>query len=124
VERLVPPGVHGLSNHLLDTPWSKVVVAKSRLDGLLQSGSENPEDYFEILSDKKIFPDELLPDTGVGIERERRLSPIFVSGRSYGTRFSTLIFIDRKKHARFLERRYKPRGMSDVTTAYNLVLES
>lgn len=124
VGRLVSPGVHGLSNHLLDTPWPKVLGAESRFQGLLGTGSDDPEDYFGFLSDKEMFPDELLPNTGVGIERERRLSPIFVSGRSYGTRFSTLIFIDRESRARFLERSYDSQGIAETTTDFSLALES
>ncbi len=121
--RIVATGVHGLSNHLIDTPWPKVAAAKSRLQSLLEKGSENPEDYYAILTDRNVFPDHGLPETGVGIELERRLSPIFVSDRSYGTRFSTLIFIDRKNRAKFLERSYGPHDTIKETTEFSLTLK-
>lgn len=121
--RIVGPGVHGLSNHLMDTSWPKVTVAKSMLENLLGKGSEDPEDYYSILTDRKAFPDHELPETGVGIELERHLSPIFVSGRSYGTRFSTLIFIDRKNRAKFIERSYGPQDTIKETTEFSLTLK-
>lgn len=121
--RIVGPGVHGLSNHLMDTSWPKVTVAKSMLQNLLGKGSEDLEDYYAILTDRKAFPDHELPETGVGIELERHLSPIFVSGRSYGTRFSTLIFIDRKNRAKFIERSYDPQDTIKETTEFSLTLK-
>ena len=53
-------------------------------------------------------PDESLPDTGVGLEWERILSPVFISSPTYGTRSSTILLIDGKDHAQFLERTYHP----------------
>lgn len=120
---IVSPGVHGLSNHLMDTPWPKVTVAKSKFQRLLDKGSEHPEDYFAFMSDGKAFPDHELPETGVGIDLERHLSPIFVSGRIYGTRFSTLIFIDRKNHAKFIERSYGPQNTVKETKEFSLTLK-
>lgn len=121
---IVPPGIHGLSNHLIDTPWPKVTAAKSRLESLLRIKSEDPEDYYAMLTDGTVFLEHELPETGVGIELERYLSPIFVTGRSYGTRFSTLLFIDRENHARFIERSYDPLGIIKATTEFSLALES
>src|SRR5450830_868224 len=105
-ENVVPPGVHGLSNHLLDTPWPKVTSAKERLEALLNSDTEEPEEYFAALADETPFPDDTLPDTGVGIKRERLLSSIFVTSRTYGTCFTTLIFIDKENGLRFIERNH------------------
>lgn len=103
-ENVVSPGIHGLSNHLLDTPWPKVTSAKARLAALLGKDAEDPEQYFAALADRTPFPDDTLPDTGVGIDRERLLSSIFVTSETYGTRFTTLVFIDRGNNVRFLER--------------------
>lgn len=108
----VAPGVHGLSNHLLDTPWPKVVRGKERLAAQLAA----PEDelvaeIFAILADRTLAPDSELPDTGVGLERERALSPAFIAGERYGTRASTVLLVRRTGEVLFAERAFGPRGL-------------
>jgi uncharacterized protein with NRDE domain len=105
--QLLKPGIHGLSNHLLDTPWPKLIFGKKRLDEVI-TGNEtpSPEKLLHILSDKTIADDINLPDTGVGLERERMLSPLFISSPDYGTRSSYVLLIDAKRKVTFLERTY------------------
>jgi len=101
----ISPGLHGLSNHLLDTPWPKVKLGREKLNNLI-SGNNNfsIEDVFDILADTSHPDDTLLPDTGVGIERERLLSPMFVRSSDYGTRSSTVILVDKNYHVTFVEK--------------------
>ena len=101
------PGVYGLSNRLLDTPWPKTERGKEVLRSLL-SNNDNPlpEDIFGILSDRSKPDDGQLPDTGVGLEWERILSPIFITSPVYGTRSSSVIMIDRRSHVMFIERSF------------------
>ncbi|MCM2358585.1 MAG: NRDE family protein [Geobacteraceae bacterium] len=105
----VAAGIHGLSNGLLDTPWPKVVAARKRLEHLLRDGTVAPDELFALLADRGAYPDPQLPDTGFGIERERTLSPIYVSGNEYGTRSSTVILIGRDNRVEFLERTFDQR---------------
>jgi len=105
----ISPGIHGLSNHLLDTPWPKVVTARQRLEQLLRKDDPQPEELSELVSDSTPFPDHLLPDTGVGLERERMLSSLFISGDDYGTRSSTMLMVDRENRITFLEQSYEKR---------------
>ena len=70
----IPPGVHGLSNHLLDTPWPKLVSSRERLRGLLGLEEVEPEQLLGLLAARDLPPDEQLPDTGVGLELERMLN--------------------------------------------------
>lgn len=99
-------GVHGLSNHLLNTPWPKVERAKSGLRALLKNDSLEADALFDLLHDQARPPDGELPDTGVGLERESQLSPIFIRTDTYGTRSSTLLLIDAEGGVRFTERTY------------------
>ena len=87
------PGLYGLSNHLLDTPWPKVRTGKERLARLLGLSKIVPKDAFDLLSDQTEAPDKDLPDTGIGYEMERALSPIFIRTPVYGTRSSTFLSI-------------------------------
>ncbi len=97
-------GVFGLSNHLLDTPWPKVEKSKSALQILLKSQNITADDLFKILIDDAQAEDEDLPDTGVGIEIERAVSPIFINTPQYGTRSQTIIMVDRQNNVKFIER--------------------
>ena len=100
----VPPGVHALSNHTLNEPWPKVEKAKSALGAALQG--KMPWEarqiacprldlgaIYELLSDTFTAPDDALPDTGVGLEWERILSPAMIVGENYGTRCSTVVCV-------------------------------
>lgn len=108
----LPAGVHGLSNHLIDTPWPKVVSGKQRLGRLLGADEmQLAAGSFEILLDRTPAPDGGLPDTGVGLQRERELSPLFVAGDRYGTRASTVVLIRRDGAVLFIERSFGPRGV-------------
>jgi uncharacterized protein with NRDE domain len=106
--REVPPGVHGLSNHLLDTPWPKVERGKSALQRLLAEPDLAPEPMLDLLLDRTVAADHDLPDTGVGVELERALSTLFIATPEYGTRASTALLIDRGGHALLVERTHRP----------------
>lgn len=107
----VTPGVHGLSNHLLDTPWPKIQRARQTLERLLGAAeAELRLRLFAVLADRTQAPDHELPDTGVGLLRERELSSVFVNGDRYGTRASTLILVHRDRSVLFVERAYGPGG--------------
>jgi uncharacterized protein with NRDE domain len=93
--KLLAPGIYGLSNHLLDTPWRKVEKGKSALTKLIEKGGFESEKFFEILGDKTLAEDADLPDTGIGYEREKLLSAIYIETPIYGTRSSSLLTIDK-----------------------------
>jgi uncharacterized protein with NRDE domain len=92
VARAIEPGVHGLSNHLLDEPWPKVVRGRMRMQEALTQ-RDPAEPLFVLLSDQERVEDDALPQTGVGIEWERRLSSALIAGPDYGTRASTVMTI-------------------------------
>jgi uncharacterized protein with NRDE domain len=106
------PGIHGVSNHLLDTPWPKVVRGKQSLARVLEADEFSVQELFAILADGRQAPDGELPDTGVGLELERLLSSIFIKSERYGTRSSTVLLVDAERRATFVERNFdggKPR---------------
>ena len=110
--RRLEAGVYGLSNHLLDTPWPKVVRARgamadalARTDGAADGWESG---LWEMLADRVIAADNDLPDTGVGAERERLLSPPFIRSDVYGTRASTVLTMARGGEVRLVERSVVP----------------
>ncbi|MFP7300335.1 NRDE family protein [Neobacillus niacini] len=92
------PGIYGVSNHLLNTEWPKVQAGKEGLAGLLNTYHE---DYIEplltLLQKADKAPDEMLPQTGVSLEWERMLSPMFIKSENYGTRSSTVLLMNEEE---------------------------
>lgn len=106
-EQALAPGVYGLSNHLLDTPWPKVARGKSALNAALQALPDEAP-LFSLLRDDRIAPDETLPRTGVSPEWERLLSAAFVHSPQYGTRSATVLLRDLSGRVRFVEQGFLP----------------
>lgn len=105
---ILEPGVYGLSNHLLDSPWPKLERSRKRFERLLLS-DPTPEALLEILADRRPATDHELPDTGIGLEWERLLSSPFIVSPHYGTRCSTVLML-RQGQVAFTERRFNAAG--------------
>ncbi|MBL8971634.1 MAG: NRDE family protein, partial [Myxococcales bacterium] len=69
--RALGPGVYGVSNAALDTPWPKVRRGRENLARLVAAGAASPEAVLALLADRAPAPDAELPDTGVGLVMER-----------------------------------------------------
>ncbi|MFO0741644.1 MAG: NRDE family protein [Labilithrix sp.] len=92
-------GIHALSNASIDSPWPKAEKLKSRLASALDSIATQDElvgELWRALADEAVAPDDQLPETGVGLEMERRLSPAFIRlpELGYGTRSSTIVIAE------------------------------
>lgn len=100
-------GLYGLSNHLLDTPWPKVVDGKKALAAQLTGEAPfDPEAIFAALADRSRPPDHRLPNTGMGLAWERTLSPRFITSETYGTRCSMVLAVGKDQTVRFLEKTF------------------
>ena len=97
-------GIHGISNAILGTPWPKVEKSKRHLQSLIQQEDINPWEVIAILKDTSIAKDEELPDTGVGLDLERMLSPVFIKSEKYGTRCSSVVLVDKENNVKFVEK--------------------
>ncbi len=114
------PGIYGLSNHRLDTPWPKVVRSKASLEQALnKEGHELEIELFAMLSDRARATDATLPDTGVGLDKERWLSPVFITGQDYGTRCSTVLMVGTSQTL-FVERSFDGAGNATETGRFTL----
>ncbi|MFT3763128.1 MAG: NRDE family protein [Pseudoxanthomonas sp.] len=108
--RAIAPGVHGMSNGGFDEAWPKTRRLCGAMEKWLESGNEDFDPLWRALADEGIAPDEELPDTGVGLERERLLSAAFIRNPVYGTRASTIVAIDHEGKGFIAERRFGPDG--------------
>lgn len=97
-------GFHGLSNALLNTPWPKVIRAVDGMKHIAQSDSPDTEALFALLANTDPAPVRELPDTGIGLEKERALSSVRIDIPGYGTRCSTVILVSADGYLSFEER--------------------
>lgn len=109
----VEPGIYGLSNKLLNTDWPKVKRGKERLSKIMCENNETMVDQLmACLQNTDPAPDEILPNTGVSLEWERILSPMFIKSESYGTRSSTVLLMT-DEEVYYNERVYSKEGIND-----------
>src|SRR5512146_1220840 len=120
--RALSPGVHGLSNELLDTPWPKLRRVRRGFEEWLGGGGDAQDgQLFELLADRTPATDEeVLPSTGLSPEWERTLSSPFVQHERYGTRCSTIVAIEPSGACLVAERRFDPSGACIAETEYRL----
>ncbi len=108
--RELAQGIFGLSNHLLDTPWPKLVRTRRRFEHLLANDGVSTLDLLAMLTDPQPSQDHGLPDSGLPADLERALSAPFIINARYGTRSSTVLLIGRDGTVHAIEQRYDAAG--------------
>ena len=116
--KLLAPGLYGLSNASLDTPWPKVERIKKDLSDFIESNLMASkysdeilyESLFKILENRDIANDDELPETGIDLELERSLSSLFIELDAYGTRYETVILIDEQNSVYYYEKARQEQG--------------
>lgn len=107
--RELTPGIHGVSNAQLDTPWPKLVRTRQRLAALISEDRVDTDALLAILADREpAEPDGGLSDLDPALGRA--LSAPFILTPAYGTRCSTAILMDEQGGIEFVERRFDARG--------------
>lgn len=107
------PGIYGLSNGLLDTPWPKVVNGKKVFAKVFNENVIDIKAVFSLLENKELAPDEQLPKTGVPYEKEKSLSALYIElDNIYGTRSSTII-LSKKNQTTYIEKTHALIGQTE-----------
>ena len=107
----VVPGIHGLSNHRLDTSWPKVDRGRQALQSAMRGGADRlEENLLALLADDSLADDALLPATGIPVDWEKKLSAAFIRTPGYGTRASSVLLVGRDGQVSFRERTFGPDG--------------
>jgi uncharacterized protein with NRDE domain len=114
----LPPGVYGVANHLLDTPWPKLTRTRKRFDELLKQPDVNADELFALLADRTRATDAELPRTGLPLEWERAVSAPFIINERYGTRSSTVLLVERNGRTVLHERRFDYEGTQTGVTRF------
>ena len=89
---MLRPGLYGLSNAKLNTPWPKVELGKQRLAQLLDSGPPDHESLLGLVNDRQQACAKALKLQGMETEMEQVLSAQFIQAGEYGTRSSTTMW--------------------------------
>ncbi|HWJ05455.1 MAG TPA: NRDE family protein [Steroidobacteraceae bacterium] len=114
--RVLEPGVYGLSNHVLDAPWPKLLRTRRRFTELVARPDIEPDELFDMLGDRRTADDDEIPDTGLPADWERALSAPFVVHGRYGTRSSTVLLVERDGRTTVIERRFEASGTLTAAT--------
>lgn len=117
------PGLYGMSNGGLDDGWPKTRRLKTFLSDWLEAGEENDEPLFAALADEQKPHDDELPRTGLELEMERDVSPIFIRKPVYGTRCSSVLRISADGRGEFAERRFDADGKTSGETRLEFAWE-
>lgn len=119
--RWLPRGTFGLSNHLLQSPWPKLVRLRKTLTELMHEvpSADLHAPLIEALNDTSPAPDAFLPDTGVGLETERFLSSPFIRSETYGTRATTIVSVHRDGQVNVTEQGWLRDGAIGERTSFS-----
>lgn len=122
-QQALGPGLHGVSNAALDTPWPKLQQLKLRLQHMLVEDATLlalQAQALQALADPRLADDAVLPATGIALQRERQLSAAFIRitaddpGQAvYGTRCSTVVVVQQdgpQRSVHVLERSFDAAG--------------
>jgi uncharacterized protein with NRDE domain len=121
--RLLPPGIYGVANATLDSPWAKIERSKAALSALIESGRSNETNLLRLLDDRnKASVSEVEPGR-LGFEKAHAMTAPFIVQADYGTRCSTVLLRDNKNQLRFTEKRFAADGTSSGRSdfAYNMI---
>lgn len=99
-------GLYGLSNALLDSKWPKVTHGKAKFQAIISKENFSITELLDFMYDKTLAPDDQLPDTGIGYEKEKLLSSMFIDMPGYGTRNTTVLLKNRNNEVEVVERTY------------------
>lgn len=110
--RRLEPGIYGLSNRLLDTPWPKLTRVRGRFEASLADPTEpDARELLAMLDDRtpSAASDDAYP-ANLAPEWRRALSAPFVLHPVYGTRCSTVVLLAASGALQMVERRFDAAG--------------
>lgn len=117
------PGYYGLSNAALGERWPRVVRGEAAFQRWVEAGAEDADAMLDVMQDRTRAADDELPDTGVGLDLERVLSPLFITSDGYGTRVTWLLTLRADGTARFVEQTYGAGGTIEGRRAFDFEID-
>jgi uncharacterized protein with NRDE domain len=115
----LPPGVYGLSNATLDTPWEKVERSKNKLQGLIDAGAVNETSLLRILGDREKGPVDEVKSNRLPFATAHAITAPFIVLPEYGTRCSTVVLADKNGRWSLIERRFAADGSNSGESRFS-----
>jgi len=121
--RPLAPGIYGVSNAQLDTPWPKLARGVAAF-ACQVANTVNTEALLHLMANREMARDSELPNTGVPLDWERALSAIQIRAKGYGTRATTILTVRRDGTVNFLERAFSTEHPQDyVDRRFEFVID-
>lgn len=114
------PGIYGLSNALLDSPWHKVVRSKDKFASLIHDNKVNETELFRLLNDREKGPANDVESGSLPFAMAHAISAPFIVLPDYGTRSSSVVTLDSTNSWRFVERRFDASGKKTGESAFTI----
>lgn len=108
----LPPGLYGIANASLDTPWPKVQRTRAATQQLLDDDNLNESTLFRVLADTSVAASADVETRGLPFSKARAMSAPFIVLPDYGTRCSTVLLQSNDGNVRISEKRFAPDGQS------------
>lgn len=125
--QILTSGFHSLCNGALDDIWPKMALGQSQLAHVISASAEQttPRDLpidklFSLMQNNQQATVETLPNTGVPVDWEQRLSSIFIVSPEYGTRTTNIIIQDNEGNISAYDRSYNEQGEWDHEQCFSI----
>lgn len=114
------PGIYGLSNASLDTPWPKVQRSRDALQALVEYNEINSTSLFRLMADRTCASVADVEAGHLPFELARALTAPFIVSPDYGTRCSTVMLWSNDGKIELSERRFDASGESSGESRFSL----
>lgn len=122
-QQAITPGFHSLCNGALDDIWPKMALGENKLANTVQSFEESPlliDGLFNLMQNTQQAKKDTLPNTGVPLDWEKRLSSIFIVSPEYGTRTTNILLQDNEGKITIYDRSYNELGYSITKQCFSI----
>lgn len=113
------PGIYGLSNASLDTPWPKVQRCRDGLHALVEADRINSTSLFRLMADRTCASAADVEAGHLPFELARALTAPFIVSPDYGTRCSTAMLWSNDGKIELSERRFDASGESSGESRFS-----
>ena len=113
------PGVYGLSNASLDTPWTKLVRTRNALRNLTESGEVDETTLLRIMADRTPASSADVEAGNLPFVLAKALTAPHIVSAEYGTRCSTALTWSEQEKISVCERRFDVAGTASGDSRYS-----
>jgi len=121
---LLSPGIYGLSNASLDTPWPKLLRSRDALQALIDSGNSNETELMRLMADRRMAKTPDADTEPLPFHLARALTAPFIVSPEYGTRCTTVLLWSLTGKITLCERRFDPAGNATGESRFSFEVQA